>query len=132
MTMTAASKPRDGGRGGRWAAVLAASLDDVVVDDPPDTSSNSKGRGVSYKAAAAPIIATDGVRRTGEAGGGEDMDGGAAERGQSLLRRRRGRGQVPASSSAAWARVVASLTAARARARARARLRASSSVVGAA
>ena len=60
------------------------------------------------------------------------MDGGAAERGQSLLRRRRGRGQVPASSSAAWAREVASLTAARARAPARARLRASSLVVGAA
>ena len=99
-----ASERRDGGRGGRWAAVLAASLDDVVVDDPPDTSSNSKGRGVSYKAAAAPIIATDGVRRTGEAGGARTWmegppsaarafsDGGAGADRCRPLRRQRGRG----------------------------------------
>ena len=72
MTMTAASKPRDGGRGGRWAAALASSFDNVVGDDPPgltDTSGTGKGRGVRYKAAAAPSIATDGGRRTAEDGG---------------------------------------------------------------
>ena len=90
----AASERRDGGRGGRWAAALAASLDDEVGDDHlglTDTDGTRKGRGMRYKAATAPIIATDGGRWTAQAGGGEDMDGGAAERGRSLLRRQRGR-----------------------------------------
>ena len=72
MTMTAASKPRDGGRGGRWAAALASSFDNVVGDDPPgltDTSGTGKCRGVRYKAAAAPSIATDGGRWMAEDGG---------------------------------------------------------------
>ena len=72
MTMRGASKLRDGSQGGRWAAALASSFNNVVGDNPPgltDTSGTGKGRGVRYKAAAAPSIATDGGRRTAEDGG---------------------------------------------------------------
>ena len=128
----AASERRDGGRGGRWAAALASSFDDVVGDDPPgltDTIGTGKGRDVRYKAAAAPNIAKDGGRRTAEEGGARARTEGPPSAAGAFSDSGAGTG-MPASSSAAWARVVASLRAVTARARARAWVGASSSVVG--
>ena len=118
-----AASERDGGRGGRWAAALASSFDDVVGDDSPgltDTSGTGKGRGVRYKAAAAPNIATDGGRRTAEEEGAKARTEGPPSAAGAFFDGGAGAGTASASSSAARARVVASLTDVRARALARA------------
>ena len=133
--MMAASERRDAveAAAGRSCSLPASTMCSTMT--PPASRTRAATVWVAVCATKPPRPPTS--RRT--EGGGRGRQGGRRHGRRGRRARRepfstaaRACGQVPASSSAAWARVVAFLTAARARARARARLRASLSVVGAA